>query len=280
MEDQITVLFVDDERNVLRALERLCMDEPYRVLTADTSSAGLAILEQQFCPVVISDYRMPDISGVEFLREVRKRWPDTVRIVLSGYADAATIVSAINEGEIYKFIPKPWNDDELKVAIANAIEKYRLQQENKRLTNELRAKNRELEELTRNLEKIIEEKTADLLIQNRSLQLAQTILNFLPLSVIGIDNEGMIVHLNRRAQSLFHSRGLVVGEYAESMLPETILHAARCAQQQGGAVVCTAPDGQTLSVRSVPLFDGTTHTGSVLILQEQVHPGSASEAMP
>ncbi len=73
---------------------------------------------------------MPNMNGVEFLREVRTRWPDTVRIVLSGYADTASIVSAINEGEIYRFIPKPWNDDDLKVTIANAIERYHLLKKN------------------------------------------------------------------------------------------------------------------------------------------------------
>ncbi|MCX8042996.1 MAG: response regulator [Desulfobacterota bacterium] len=269
MDDKVFVLCVDDERNVLRSLERLCMDEPYTLLTADTSAAGIAILEQQFCPVVISDYRMLDMNGVAFLREVRKRWPDTVRIVLSGYADAATIVSAINEGEIYKFIPKPWNDDELKVAILNAIEKYRLQQENKRLTAELLAKNAELEHLTHNLEKIIDEKTADLQIQNRSLQLAQTILNILPLAVIGIDNEGMIVQLNRAACNVLSEKGLVIGESAHNVLPGAILHAAQTAQKQGCPIPYTA-DGRQGMVFSVPLYDGTACTGRVIIIQESI----------
>lgn len=266
MDDQVTVLCVDDERNVLRSLERLCLEEPYTLLTADSSSAGLAILEKQFCPVVISDYRMPDMNGVAFLREVRKRWPDTVRIVLSGYADASSIVSAINEGEIYKFIPKPWNDDELKVAIANAIDKYRLQQENKRLTAELVAKNAELEQITRNQEKIIEEKTADLLIQNRSLQLAQTILNMLPLAVIGIDNEGIIVHLNRAARALFHSSGIMVGETAQSVLPEPLIEAVQNAQATERPVAYRGTDGTQGTVCCVPLFEGPNKVGQVIIV--------------
>src|SRR5664279_3494055 len=125
MEEQIRILLVDDEKNVLKALERTFLDEEYEILKASSGIDGLSILESVSpVQVVISDYRMPEMNGVDFLREVCKKWPDTVRIVLSGYADTASIVSAINEGEIYKFISKPWNDDELKVAIANALERY------------------------------------------------------------------------------------------------------------------------------------------------------------
>ncbi len=130
MEEQIRILLVDDERNVLRSLQRTFLDEDYEILTACSGSEGLSILESVSpVQVIISDYRMPEMNGVDFLREVCKKWPDTVRIVLSGYADTVSIVSAINDGEIYKFIPKPWNDDELKVAIANALERYYLNQE-------------------------------------------------------------------------------------------------------------------------------------------------------
>lgn len=267
MDDRASILCVDDERNVLRSLERLCMDEPYTLLTASSSAEALSLLDSRFCPVVISDYRMPDMNGIAFLREVRRRFPDTVRIVLSGYADVATIVSAINEGEIYKFIPKPWNDDELKIAILNALEKYQLRQENKRLTGELLAKNRKLEELTRRQEEIIAEKTADLRIQNQSLQLAQTILNILPLGVIGVDEDGTAVQLNAHAQRLFGSSGLVVGEPLESGLPENVLHAA---QESGQPAPYIAADGERGIVLSVPLFHGGARAGRVIILQRTI----------
>jgi two-component system NtrC family sensor kinase len=124
MDQPIRILFVDDEINVLRSLERVFLEENYEILTASTGTEGFSVL-QTVSPVqvVISDYRMPGMNGVDFLKEVRKLWPDTVRIVLSGYADAASIVAAINEGQIYKFIPKPWNDDELKVTVVNALER-------------------------------------------------------------------------------------------------------------------------------------------------------------
>src|SRR6266536_904479 len=109
MDEQIRILFVDDEKNVLRSLERTFLDEDYEILTATTGAEGLAVLQNNSpVQVVISDYRMPEMNGVDFLRKVCNQWPETVRIVPSGYADTASIVSAINEGQIYKFIPKPW----------------------------------------------------------------------------------------------------------------------------------------------------------------------------
>ena len=153
MDEQIRILLVDDEVNVLRALERTFLDEEYEVLTASSGSEGLSIL-QDVSPVqvVVSDYRMPQMNGVDFLREVRRRWPDTVRIVLSGYADTAVVISAINEGEIYKFIAKPWNDDELRIAIINALERYSLNKKNIELTEALSAKIEELKQANAALE--------------------------------------------------------------------------------------------------------------------------------
>jgi two-component system NtrC family sensor kinase len=155
MDELIRILLVDDEVNVLRALERTFMDEEYEVLTASSGSEGLSIL-QDISPVqvVVSDYRMPQMNGVDFLREVRRCWPDTVRIVLSGYADTAVVISAINEGEIYKFIAKPWNDDELRIAIINALERYSLNKKNIELTEALSAKIEELKKANADLERL------------------------------------------------------------------------------------------------------------------------------
>jgi two-component system NtrC family sensor kinase len=206
MDDKVSILCVDDEANVLRALERLFIDDDgYEIHTAASGEEGLAVL-QRVAPVqlVISDYRMPVMNGVDFLREVCKRWPDTVRIVLSGYADTAAIVSAINEGEIYKFIPKPWNDDELKVTINNALERYFLHKKNVELLAQLKAKNEELELINSNLERIVVDRTATLLLQNRILGTAQNILDALPVAVFGLDLEGLIVQCNQKVLEFYH----------------------------------------------------------------------------
>jgi two-component system, NtrC family, sensor kinase len=203
MAEQIRILFVDDEKNVLKSLERTFLDEDYEILTAGTGAEGLAVL-QSIAPVqvVISDYRMPEMDGVEFLRKVRNQWPDTVRIVLSGYADTASIVSAINEGQIYKFIPKPWNDDELKVAIVNAIERYFLNKKNIELTEALQTKNEELERMNDSLERQVAEKTSNVMQHNEMLVKVQNINYSIPVGLIGIDPDGLIVQCNKMAEGL------------------------------------------------------------------------------
>ena len=107
----IRILFVDDERNVLRSLERLFLEEEYEIFTADSGLEGLEILERSGSfQLIVSDYRMPSMNGVEFLSEVCRRWPETERMILSGYADTAAIVAAINEGPVsYTHLTLPTN---------------------------------------------------------------------------------------------------------------------------------------------------------------------------
>lgn len=204
MNRPVRILCVDDESSILKSLKRLFMDSEYEILTATSATEGLALLQKNTpIQVVVSDYRMPVMNGVDFLREVCRSWPETVRIVLSGYADTASVVSAINEGEIYKFIPKPWNDDELKVAIANAAERYYLHKQNIELTQALKEKNEALQQINENLERLVQERTQEIVFQNLALQRSQNILDTLPVAVVGLDFEGLIVQCNNRGASLF-----------------------------------------------------------------------------
>lgn len=125
MTDVVRILCVDDERNVLRALERIFLEDDYEILTATSGEEGLRLLnETTDIQLVLSDYRMPGMNGVQFLRQVYECCPDTVRIVLSGFADTAAVIAAINEGQISQFIPKPWDGEELRAAVANALALY------------------------------------------------------------------------------------------------------------------------------------------------------------
>jgi two-component system NtrC family sensor kinase len=138
MGEDVKILFVDDERNVLKAIERLFIDDDYDLLTASSGDEGLSILENEYpVQLVISDYKMPGMNGVDFLRQVCQRWPDTIRIVFSGHADTTAVIEAINEGQIYKFIQKPWNDDGLKITISNSLEFYFLNKRKLAITEEL-----------------------------------------------------------------------------------------------------------------------------------------------
>lgn len=221
----VKILFVDDELNVLKALRRLFIDEDrYEVFIAESANEGLKILEREegVC-VIVSDYRMPEMNGVEFLRTVHERWPQTMRIVLSGYADTASVVEAINIGHIYKFVPKPWNDDELKVNIHNAVETWSLDQKNKNLSAELAQRNKELAKLNRGLEQIIQERTQALELRTQVLQLSQDVLDSLPVAVLGIDGEDTIVQVNSYANKLLAVQGLLLGEKASTILSNKLL---------------------------------------------------------
>lgn len=191
-----TILIVDDEPNVLKSLKRLLIDTDYKVLTAESGEDGLKKFDDTEIHVVISDYRMPGMNGVEFLSKVKEKSPDTIRLILSGYADAVAIVEAINEGQVYRFITKPWNDQELLTTIMNTFDQYALLKENDNLYLELQGRNKELQELTKLLEEKVSQRTHDLEVKNRALIMARNILNYLPVGVLGIDSEFAIVYMN------------------------------------------------------------------------------------
>jgi len=267
MMENVTILCVDDEANVLRSLKRLFLDEDYEIVTAESGSEGLAILQQrQPVQVVISDYRMPEMDGVDFLRQVHERWPETVRIVLSGYADTAAVVSAINEGQIYKFIPKPWNDEELKVTIAKAVERYFLVKANRELNEELQQANDELSRIAVQLEEKVAERTEELLFQNKALRHSQVILNTLPVGVVGFDREGTLAQINRLAEKeLRDFRHSYLGETAAEVLPPEWV--ALLAEVQVGKVVkkVLALGGKQCCVQGAMMNEPDGQAGMVLV---------------
>ena len=134
-----TVLVVDDELRSLEALRRT-LEEDFTVFTAPDADTALAILEREGAAIhlVLCDQRMPGTSGVALLKEVRQRWPDAVRIVLSGYSEAEDIIAGINEAGIYQYLLKPWQPEQLLLTLKSAAQVWRLQQENQRLSLELR----------------------------------------------------------------------------------------------------------------------------------------------
>ena len=132
-----TVLVVDDEQRSLETLRRT-LEEDFTVLTALSAEEGEAIMAREFVHIVLSDQRMPGTQGVEFLRSVRAQWPDTVRLILSGYTDAEDIISGINDAGIWQYLLKPWHPEQLLLTLKSAGELWRLQQENQRLSLELR----------------------------------------------------------------------------------------------------------------------------------------------
>ena len=139
-----SVLFVDDEKKILRAFSLLFRPSPIKVHTAPDVGTALEILEQHPIRVVVSDHKMPETTGSEFLRQVRDRWPDRVRIMLTGEPGIDTAADAINQAEVYRLLTKPWNNQELRATIEEALEHHSLQNELDRLARELREQNHSL----------------------------------------------------------------------------------------------------------------------------------------
>lgn len=128
-----TILLVDDEANVTDALKRAFRQEPYEFLTATSGAAALELLGRHPVQVVISDEQMPGMSGSEFLSTVRKRYPHTIRMILSGQASLEAAVRAINEGEVYRFFLKPCNPTDLMFTVQQALAHRRLEDQSRRL---------------------------------------------------------------------------------------------------------------------------------------------------
>lgn len=141
------ILIVDDEENILSALTRALIDEPYEILTASSGEEGLNVIEKTPCMVVISDERMPGMDGASFLGIVKSRYPETIRMMLTGHASVEATMRAVNNGEIYRFFTKPWDEPMLKLAIRSALEKYALEEENRRLLKTVKRQSQELKSL-------------------------------------------------------------------------------------------------------------------------------------
>ena len=143
----VSILIVDDEPAIISALKRALIEEPFDIFTAKNGMEGLEVLKANRIKIVISDEKMPGMTGSEFLSRVKELFPETIRIMLTGAASIESAIKAVNNGEIYRFFTKPWNDIELKLAIRSAIEKYDLEAENTRLLKTVRRQSSELEQL-------------------------------------------------------------------------------------------------------------------------------------
>jgi response regulator RpfG family c-di-GMP phosphodiesterase len=156
------LLFVDDEPNVLKSLKRLFRATHYNVYLAESGQAGLSLLQQQPIDLIISDMRMPHMDGAEFLAQAAQCWPESVRILLTGYADIESTIAAVNKGKIYSYCSKPWEDNELKILVNNALEQKQLREQRQQLFEIVNQQNQQLKELNASLEEKVEKRTEQL----------------------------------------------------------------------------------------------------------------------
>ncbi len=144
----ITVLYVDDEPNNLIAF-RATFRRNFNIFIAESAEEGMKILEKENVHVILSDQRMPRMTGIEFFETILSRFPEPIRILITGYTDINAVIDAINRGQVYKYLTKPWHEDDIRNFIEKAYEVFRLRKENTELTYQLLDANKKLEFLAR-----------------------------------------------------------------------------------------------------------------------------------
>ncbi|MCK9201148.1 MAG: response regulator [Gallionella sp.] len=220
------VLLVDDEANILSALRRLLRMRGYEVFSANSGAEGLAMLEREKVDVVISDMKMPEMTGAEFLERTFSKWPDVKRILLTGHSDVNLTIAAINRGKIWRYIAKPWDEEDLVLTIQQAIAHRHLMFENARLLSLTQSQNEELKSLNTTLEARVNERTQQL--QQALKTLRQSFVNSVQVFSNMIEMRGGVLagHSRRvaeHARSVAKHFGLEEAEVQEIFLA-ALLH--------------------------------------------------------
>ncbi len=196
IEKKHTVLFVDDEQRVLKSIKRGLIGEPYRTIFAASGMEALEILAEKPVEVIVSDMKMPEMNGLELLQEVAKRHPEIIRLVLSGYSHTSTVLAAVNEGRIFRYITKPWRiDDDIKPALAAAFELYDQRVDERLEAKKLQLNNTELKGALDDGRKTVSEtkKVASEIYrrktdaQRRAFERVQGLLNYVSSQAINLE---------------------------------------------------------------------------------------------
>lgn len=221
------VLLVDDEVSILNAERRLLRNEGYVLFTATRGAEALEILETQGpFDLLVTDFRMEDMTGIQLLEAVQSRWPDTQRVMLSGYSQVDTILDAVNRGAVYKYLSKPWNDEELKLSLRRAIEQGALQKANAQLLKEVEDQNRRLVNMNAQLEQNYDDAI-------RGLNFNQALFQWIDAAVLTVDYEGVVVGANARMIDLMGPE--VIGLQGRAVLPEPLHRALEAGRSDGSA---------------------------------------------
>jgi len=228
------LLLVDDEANIVSSLKRLLRRDSYTIHTAGSGQEGLDILAKHPIDVIVSDQRMPGMTGVEFLRQAKQLYPDTTRIVLSGYSELQSVVAAVNEGAVYKFLMKPWDDQQLREHILEAFRRKEMGDENRRLDARLKQLNSELSATNRRLEEVLVQQEQRIRFGEVSLDVAREALDLIPVPVVALDDEMVVAYMNGAAMALHADGAALLGSDAWESLP------ALAAAVQAGAAQADA----------------------------------------
>jgi len=264
-----TLLLVDDEQNIISALCRLLRRDGFRIITANSGTEGLQQLAANKVDVILSDQRMPGMTGVEFLRRAKELYPETVRMSLSGYTEIQSITDAVNEGSVYKFLTKPWDDEQLRGHINAAFRHKDMADENRELSAQLRGANRELAAVNERIQKLAGTQQKQILRDEVRLLSAHELLEYIPVPVIGFDIEGMVAYLNIDAQDLFALDDSPLGRDAAQALSPAL---AQVWRDSSGAQVLVTQGGRDFQAVCRVIGDATSRRGKLMALTPQGSP--------
>lgn len=273
------LLVVDDEPDVVHSLHDLLRFD-YRVLGSTRAAEAMSILDREPVHIVMSDQRMPEITGVEFLRNTRQRHPDIIRLLFSGYSDFKAVIDAINQGHVFRYINKPWDVDELQTVLRQAAERYDLIVERKQLLAEVQEKNRQLVAINAELSQANRLKEAFIKVASHELRTPLTIVLGLAELARQTGDVKEPIHgwleqiyagsqrLNRLVDQL--TKFLIAGRYERPLLRQQVdmTNLLRLAAQDVAAFVLQrhqtlqvelAPDLGTLEIEADKLRDSVDH---------------------
>lgn len=206
------LLLLDDEPNILAALRRALRREGWQVHATGSPQEALDILAAHPVGVVVSDQRMPQMTGTEFLRQVRRQYPETVRILLSGYSEIGAVTAAVNEGAVWKYLSKPWDDEALREQVRLAFDEHRA-------LRQARQRHEQTEQTHTRLQAEVSRRDTQLALGAQALASAREVLLELPLAVVGVDTGAMIVLSNAAADTLLGDGTPLIGRALAEVLP-------------------------------------------------------------
>lgn len=265
-----TLLLVDDEENILASLRRLLRRDGYHIITANSGAQGLQRLAENKVDVILSDQRMPGMTGVEFLRRAKELYPETVRMSLSGYTELQSVTDAINEGAIYKFLTKPWDDERLRAHVHEAFHHKHLADDNRELGERLQSANRELASVNERMERLMGAQLQQIRRDEARLLSARDLLEGMPAPVIGFDVEGMVAYLNVDAQELFADGVSPLGRSASEALSEELVQVWRASD---GAHVRVDLAGRRFQAACRAIGGDPGRQGKLMVLGPASAPG-------
>ena len=263
---QRTLLLVDDEENIIASLRRLLRRDGYHIITASSGAQGLQRLAENKVDVILSDQRMPGMTGVEFLRRAKELYPETVRMSLSGYTELQSITDAINEGSIYKFLTKPWDDERLRGHVNEAFRQKEMADDNRELGEKLRCANDELASVNQRMHALMDTQLEQIRRGEVRLLSANELLEGIPAPVIGFDDEGMVAYMNADAQELFAADDSPLGrDAADALSPEL----AQVWRISNGIHVGVEMAGRPYQAVCRALGSGANQRGKLMVLAPQ-----------